>query len=218
MIADSLLQLTPDAGQAIAPATTAAVVSENFIDMSLARDWGQGCPLYLCLTALSDILAGQATLATGANVGFRVSLHASDTGSLDANAQVLSYPVLASSGIYQSIADTTTVPGTTLGNLYRGTKIYSAINPIALSNSFSTLGTELKAIGNPGRMIYRKDSSTTAACDSKSLRYVFAVLDYIDVSTMTKNSCVWGGGAFRFDITSNVEDPYQFYASGITRV
>lgn len=218
MIADSLLQLTSNAGQLITPLSTATVESENVIDMSLARDFGQGCQLFLCMTTLTDITAGQIGAATGANVGFRISLHASDTATLDANAQPLSYPILATSGIFQSIADTTTVEGTTLGNLYKGTKIYAAINPFAWSNSFSTVGNEVRAIGNTSRAIYRKNNSTTASCDSRGLRYVFAAVDYIDVSTMTKNNSVWGGGSFRLDITTNVEDPYQFYASGITRV
>jgi len=218
MIADSLLQLTTDAGQTITPLGTAPLVSENVIDMSLARDFGQGCQLFLCMTSLLDITAGQVGQATGANVGFRISLHASDTATLDGNAQPLSYPILATSSIFQSAADTTTIAGTTLGNLYKGTKIYAAINPFAWSNSFASIGNEIRAIGNTSRAIYRKNNTTTASCDSRGLRYVFAVVDYIDVSTMTKNNCSWGGGSFRLDITSNVEDPYQFYASGITRV
>lgn len=218
MISDALLQLTTNAGQAVTPFATAAVVSENVIDMSLARDWGQGCPLYLCMTSLTDIAAGQVGAATGANVGYRISLHASDTATLNANAQPLSYPILATSGILQSIADTTTSPGTTIGGLFKGTRVYAAINPVAVSNNYAAPGNEVRAIGNAGRLIYRKDAATTASCDSKGLRYVFAVLDYIDVSTMTKNSSTWLGGAFRFDITSNVEDPYEFYATGITRV
>ncbi len=217
MIADSLLQLTTDGGQAIAALGSTAVVSENVIDLSLARDWGQGCPLYLCMTALTDIGAGEVEAVTGANVGFKVSLHASDTATLDANAKPLSYPILATSGIFQSVASV--VEGTTVAALYKGTKIYAAINPFAWSNSFYDAdANRIRAVGNPARAIYRKNNSTTATCDSKGLRYAFAVVDYVDVTTMDHNNCVWIGGVFRLDITTNVEDPYQFYASGITRV
>lgn len=215
MIYDSLLCLTGETGQAVPLNGTSALVSTNVFDLSMARDIGQGQPLYAVFTALTNIVIAQTdseSVAVNAdNVGLRFSIHAVNTAT--PSGSYGGYPVIGMSSVFQSAFAFDAVVTKNLAYLYQGTQIAVAINPLAFGSTSSAIPAR-----NGSRLIYSVDGANTISMNTKGAQYGVAVVDAIDVVAGWRNYAVWIQGSYRIDLSLGVSDPVEFHATRMTQV